>query len=71
MIKPFVLAMQSTKPEQNYLPLAHRLAYLVGQRMTELRSEYGTGPDGKVIVTTEGNPLNVFLFPFITRKILL
>ena len=34
-------------PEQNYLPLAHRLAYIAGQRMTDLRDEYGTGPDGR------------------------
>lgn len=37
--------------EDRYLPHAHRLAYLAGQKMLELRNAYGLGPDGKVIVT--------------------
>ncbi len=56
------------KPEQNYLPLAHRFAYLAGQRMTELRREYGTGPDGKVIVTTQGNSIERISFSFHHRE---
>ena len=38
-----------------YLPKAHRLAYLAGQRMLEVRHQYGLGPDGKVIVTCNGD----------------
>ena len=34
-----------------YLPRAHRLAYLAGQKMKEKRTIYNLGPDGKVIVT--------------------
>lgn len=40
--------------EHLYLPLAHRLAYLAGQRMLEIRERFGLGPDGKVIVTCHG-----------------
>ena len=43
------------KPEDHYLPKAHRLAYLAGQRMLEIRHHYGLGPDGKVIVTCDGD----------------
>ena len=34
-----------------YLPRAHRLAYLAGQKMKDRRAIYNLGPDGKVIVT--------------------
>ncbi len=34
-----------------YLPRAHRLAYLAGQHMRSLRTKFGLGPDGKVIVS--------------------
>ena len=37
-----------------YLPRAHRLAYLAGQRMLDIRTEYGLGPDGKVLVVCDG-----------------
>ena len=43
------------KPEDITLPKAHRLAYLAGQRMLEIRHQYGLGPDGKVIVTCDGD----------------
>ena len=41
------------KPEEHYLPKAHRLAYLAGQRM--LKYDITTDSvDGKVIVTCDG-----------------
>lgn len=43
--------------EDGYLPKAHRLAYLAGQRMLAIRNDYGLGPDGKVIVVCDGDEL--------------
>ena len=43
--------------EHFYLPLAHRLAYLGGQYMKQIRQEYGLGPDGKIIVTCQDNEI--------------
>ena len=37
----------------NHLPFAHRIAYLAGQQIRSLRTQYGLGPDAKVIVTTK------------------
>ena len=51
-------------PKNCYVPKAHRLAYIVGQHMTNLREEYGTGPDGKVIVTTNHNSIERISFSF-------
>ena len=43
--------------EYGYLPKAHRLAYLAGQRMLAIREDYGLGPDGKVIVVCDGDAI--------------
>ena len=43
--------------EDRYLPKAHRLAYLAGQHMLAIRHQYGLGPDGKVIVTCDGDDI--------------
>ena len=37
----------------NHLPFAHRIAYLAGQQIRMLRTQYGLGPDAKVIVSTQ------------------
>ena len=51
------------EPQNNYVPLAHHLAYTAGQMMTRLREEYKTGPDGKVIVTTQNETIErIFSF---------
>ena len=39
------------KKMDRYLPVAHRLAYLAGQKIKAERSKYDLGPDGKIIVT--------------------
>ena len=52
------------EPQNNYLPLAHHLAYIAGQHMTKLREQYETGPDGKVIVTTENDSIEKISFSF-------
>lgn len=45
------------KKEHRYLPMAHRLAYLAGQHMLAIRNRYDLGPDGKVIVTCDGDTI--------------
>ena len=44
-------------PENAYLPAAHRLAYLAGQHIRNLRQKYNIGPDSKVIVELEDKDL--------------
>jgi len=39
--------------QDRYLPRAHRLAYLAGQKMKKLRKVYDAGPDGKVIISCQ------------------
>ncbi len=48
--------------EDRYLPRAHRLAYLAGQHIAELREKKGLGPDGKVIVTCCGDEISQISF---------
>lgn len=48
--------------EDRYLPRAHRLAYLAGQHMIELRKERGLGPDGKVIVSCNRDEISQISF---------
>ena len=39
--------------KNNHLPFAHRVCYLAGQKIKELREEFQLGPDAKVIVTCQ------------------
>lgn len=44
--------------KHHYLPKAHRLAYVAGQEMKNLRQQYNLGPDGKVIVCCCNNVID-------------